>query len=168
MMACASAVVAAETPRPSPELTIQRNGAPLKLSQFRGKIIALAFTHLSCKYCQDLTRTLKVIQKDYEGRNVQVVECAFDAEASGTLGMFSNVLQPNFPVGYTTDAIVKKYLKWDDEKDGNLYVPYMVFIDSNFVIQGDYSGKDGFFTRPDPRIRAVLDQMVNTSAAKKK
>ena len=37
---------AANVPRPSPDLIMQRGGAaPLRLSQFRGKIVALAFAH---------------------------------------------------------------------------------------------------------------------------
>ena len=49
---------AASVPRPSPELTMQRGGAPpIKLSKFRGKIVALVFGQTTCDHCQDLTRT---------------------------------------------------------------------------------------------------------------
>ena len=51
---------AGRVPRPSPELILQRGaGAPLKLSQFRGKIVALALGHTTCDHCQFLTTTLK-------------------------------------------------------------------------------------------------------------
>ena len=60
-----SAAPAASVPRPSPELTMQRDGAPpIKLSQFRGKIVALVFGQTTCDHCQDLTRTLKVMSKE--------------------------------------------------------------------------------------------------------
>src|ERR1035441_217787 len=73
------AAPAASVPRPSPELTMQRDGAPpIKLSQFRGKVVALVFGQTTCDHCKDLTRTVKAIQKDYAARNVQVVECVFD------------------------------------------------------------------------------------------
>jgi peroxiredoxin len=154
----AFAVPAAETPRPSPELTMQRvDGPPIQLSQFRGKIVALAFTQTECSHCQDLTRILKVIQQDYAARNVQVVECAFNGDAATTLPGFLKTLQPNFPVGYSNDATVKQYLKWNDKVSGMLYVPYMIFIDSRGTIQGDYSGKDGYFGESDRRTRIVLD-----------
>jgi hypothetical protein len=156
---------AAETPRPSPELTMKRTqGPPFQLSQFRGKIIALAFTQTTCEHCQLLTRALKVIQTDYAARNVQVVECAFDTDVQGAIPLFMKVIQPNFPVGYTDHLAVKKYLKWSDERDGMLYVPYMIFIDAGYVIQGDYSGKDGFFKDYDKRVRGVLDTMVKSPA----
>ena len=156
---------AASVPRPSPELTMQRGGAPpIKLSKFRGKIVALVFGQTTCDHCQDLTRTLKAIQKDYTARNVQVVECVFDPNASTNYPMFLKALEPNFATGYTDDDAVKKYLQWSDARDGSLMVPYMIFIDARGIIRGDFNGKDGFFTDADRRIRAELDKMTKSAA----
>ena len=153
--------LAASVPRPSPDFVMQRGGAaPVKLSQFRGKIVALVFSQTICDHCQTLTRTLKVIQKDYAARNVQVVECAFEPEIATNYPTFLKELAPNFPTGYTTDVVVKKYLQWNDKTDGNLMVPYMIFIDARGIIQGDFSGKDGFFDDANKRIRAELDKMT--------
>jgi thiol-disulfide isomerase/thioredoxin len=157
---------AGPTPRPSPELVMQRGGGPpLTLSQFRGKIVALALTHTTCEHCQTLTRVLNVIQKDYAARNVQVVECSFEEGANINYPMFVKALQPNFPTGYTTDAAIRKFLKWDDTNDGNLMIPYMLFIDARGIIRGDFSGKDGFFGKMDERIRAELNKMTKSAAA---
>jgi thiol-disulfide isomerase/thioredoxin len=156
---------AAAVPRPSPDLILQRGSAPpFQLSQFRGKIVALAFAQTTCNHCQFLTQTLKVIQKDYAKRNVQVVECAFEEDVNVNYPMFLKAFSPNFPTGYTTDVAVKAYLQWNDHRDGMLLVPYMVFIDANGIIQGDFSGKDGFFRDADKRIRAELDKMTKSAA----
>ena len=156
---------AASVPRPSPELIMQRGGAPpIRISQFRGKIVALAIGQTTCEYCQFLTRTLNVIQKDYAARNVQVVECAFEEGVAINYPMFLKALEPKFFTGYTTDAAVKEYLKWDDRRDGFLMVPYMIFIDARGIIQGDFNGKDGFFRDADKRIRAELDKMTKGAA----
>jgi thiol-disulfide isomerase/thioredoxin len=158
---------AASVPRPSPELTMQRGGAaPLQLSQFRGKIVALAFGHSTCDHCQFLTRTLSVIQKDYAARNVQVVECIFEDDARINYPMFLKAIEPAFPTGYTTEAEVKKYLLWNDKTDGILMIPYMIFIDASGTIRGDFNGKDGFFGESDKRIRAELDKMTKKTAGK--
>jgi thiol-disulfide isomerase/thioredoxin len=166
----ASSVPAAETPRPSPELTMQRGGAaPFQLSQFRGKVVALSFVQTTCSHCQDLTRILKAIQKDYAVRNVQVVECAFEDDVTINFPMFLKAFEPNFAAGYTTAAAVKKYLKWSDVSDGMLMIPYMIFIDSRGIIRGDFNGKDGFFGESDKHIRAELDKLLKpavTPAAK--
>lgn len=156
---------AASVPRPSPELTMQRGGAPpIKLSQFRGKIVALVFGQTTCDHCQFLTRTLKVIQKDYASRNVQVVECAFEDDVSTNYPMFLHAFAPNFPTGYTTNDTVLKYLQWNNLRDGPLMVPYLILIDARGIIRGDFNGKDGFFTDADKRIRAELDKMTKSGA----
>ena len=52
----AFAALAADTARPSPPFTILRPGAaPIQLSQYRGKIVALAFIQTTCSHCQQLT-----------------------------------------------------------------------------------------------------------------
>lgn len=156
---------AASVPRPSPDFVMQRGSAgAIRLSNFRGKIVVLVFSQTMCEHCQTLTRTLKVIQKDYAARNVQVVECAFDPDIATSYPTFLKDLAPNFPTGYTTDVVVKKYLQWNDKTDGNLMVPYVIIIDGRGIIQGDFSGKDGFFDDADKRIRAELNKMTKPGA----
>jgi hypothetical protein len=43
-------------------------------------------------------------------------------------------------------------------------VPYMIFIDARGIIQGDFSGQDGFFGDADKRIRAELNKMTKPGA----
>jgi glutaredoxin len=161
----ASIAPAAKVPRPSPELIMQRGGAPpITLRQFRGKIVALAFTYTTCDHCQFLTVALKKIQTDYAARNVQVVECAFEEDVKTNYPMFLKALGPNFPTGYTTAVAVKKYLQWDDLVEGMLRIPYMIFVDAGGTIRGDFNGSDGFFGDADKRIRAELDKMTKTAA----
>jgi len=89
--------VPAAAPRPAPEFTIRRfQTAPVLLSQLRGKVVALAFIHTTCSHCQDLTRILKVIQKDYEARNVQVVAVAFEEGVTNNFPMYLKAFEPNF------------------------------------------------------------------------
>jgi thiol-disulfide isomerase/thioredoxin len=166
----APVTAAGPTPRPSPELVFKnaRRGPDLALSQFRGKIVALALTHTTCDHCQFLTHDLNKIQKDYADRNVIIVECAFNEDVVMTLPPFMRDVAPTFPMGYTTDAEIKKFLKWNDKKDGVLYIPYMLFLDAKGVIQYDKNGRDGFFVDGEKNIRAILDKMVKPSAPAKK
>ena len=165
LMAASTAPASGKVPRPSPELIMQRGGAaPITLRQFKGKIVALAFTYTTCDHCQALTVALKKIQADYAAQNVQVVECAFEEDVKTNYPMFLKAFTPNFPSGYTTAVAVKKYLSWDDLTEGMLRIPYMIFIDAGGMIRGDFSGKDGFFGDADRHIRAELDKMTKTAA----
>src|SRR3954447_9671195 len=111
----ASGLHAGPVPRPAPELSIQRyQQAPFLLSQFKGKIVALAFIHTTCSHCQDLTRVLNVIQKDYQARNVTVLACAFEDGVVQNFIGYLKALQPTFPAGIAPESEVKKYLGWND------------------------------------------------------
>ena len=165
LMAASTAPASGKVPRLSPELIMQRGGAaPITLRQFKGKIVALAFTYTTCDHCQALTVALKKIQADYAAQNVQVVECAFEEDVKTNYPMFLKAFTPNFPTGYTTAVAVKKYLSWDDLTEGMLRIPYMIFIDAGGMIRGDFSGKDGFFGDADRHIRAELDKMTKAAA----
>lgn len=160
-LALAAVPVAAQKPRPSPPFEIQRfNGPALRLSQFRGKIVALAFIDTGCPHCQDLTQTLKAIAHDYAARGVAILECAFNDGARTDLPEFQQRFDPSFPVGWNTRAAVMSYLQYNIVDPRPLYVPHMVFIDRAGVIRSDYPGEDLFFRDPNTNIRAELDKML--------
>jgi hypothetical protein len=161
-------LAAADQPaRQSPPFAIQRPGAaPLTLSQFRGKIVALAFIQTTCPHCQELTRTLNAVSRDYTPRGVQFLECAFDAGAQRGLPLFTRLFQPTFPVGWADQAAVMSYLQYSVLLP--LYVPHMVFLDKQGVIRGDYAGESAFFRTPEANIRAELDKLLKPASEPRK
>ncbi len=165
-MAVAYGLLAAETARPSPPFEIQRLNAPaLRVSQYRGKIVALAFIDTTCTHCQDLTGTLKGIVRDYAARGVVVLECAFNDGAKAGLPEFQQRFVPSFPVGWNTRAAVMSYLQYNILDQRPLYVPHMVFIDRGGAIRADYPGEDLFFRDPNANIRAELDKLLRGRGA---
>jgi thiol-disulfide isomerase/thioredoxin len=157
--------IAAETPRPSPPLTIERLGAPsVELSQYRGKVVALAFIFTTCSHCQDLTKTLGPLSREYALRGVQVLECAFNDDAKQTMPQFLQQLQPPFPVGFTNRAAAMAYLQRSVLDTRPLYVPHMVFLDRRGIIQADYPGESDFMKDPATNIRAELEKLLKPAA----
>jgi peroxiredoxin len=152
---------AADTARPSPPFTIQRTGAPpLQLSQYRGKVVALAFIYTSCSHCQQLTTELNLIARDYADRAVQFLECAFNDDAVAAMPEFLQRFTPPFPVGFAANAAVTAYLQHSVIDPRPLFVPHMVFLDRAGVIRADYPGEDAFFINANANIRAQLDKML--------
>ena len=154
---------AADTARPSPPFAIQRIGAPpLRLSQYRGKVVALTFIYTSCSHCQQLTTELNLIAPDYASRGVQFLECAFNGDALAALPEFLARFKPPFPVGLATNADVTTYLQHSVVDSRPLFVPHMVFLDRGGVIRADYPGGDTFFANANANanIRAQLDKML--------
>jgi hypothetical protein len=157
--------LAAEPPRPSPPLTIERLGAPaVELSQYRGKVVALALIFTTCPHCQDLTRTLGTLSREYSLRGVQVLECAFNDDAKQTMAEFLKQLQPPFPVGWTNRAAAMAYLERSILDTRPLYVPHMVFLDRRGIIQADYPGESDFMKDPATNIRAELEKLLKPPA----
>jgi peroxiredoxin len=165
-MAVAYGLFAAEMARPSPPFEILRLGGPaLRVSQYRGKIVALAFIETTCPHCQELTGTLKSIVRDYTVRGVAVLECAFDDGAKEGLPEFQQRFDPPFPVGWNTRAAVMSYLQYNILDPRPLYVPHIVFIDRGGTIRADFPGEDMFFRDPNASIRAELEKLLHSERA---
>ncbi len=166
--AIASIAAGADTARPSPPFTIERPDAPpLELSQFHGKVVALAFIYTTCSHCQQLTVELNQIAPAYAGRGVQFLECAFNDDAVPTMPEFLKRFSPAFPVGYSTMVAVRSYLQYSSVDRRPLFVPHLVFLDRTGVIRADYPGEDAFFQNANANIRAQLDKMLKVAAPKK-
>lgn len=152
--------------RPSQPFTILRAGAPpIQLSQYRGKIVALAFIHTTCPHCQALTGSLGPIARQYAPKGVQFIECAFNQGADQLVPQFIQQFQPPFPVGWSNDAAVRAYLQYSAMDARMFYVPHMVFLDARGMIRSDYPGESDFFKNPETNIRAELDKLLKAGAA---
>jgi thiol-disulfide isomerase/thioredoxin len=165
---CAAPVltaIAADAPRLSPPLTIERlDASKVEIDQYRGKVVALAFISTTCPHCQDLTRLLVPLSREFALRGVQVLECAFNDDAKQTMAGFIQQLQPPFPVGWTNRAVVMSYLQRTILDTRPLYVPHMVFLDRRGMIQADYAGESDFFKDPATNIRAELEKLLKAAA----
>jgi len=159
---------AAESSRPSPAYTIQRLGAPpIPLTQYRGKIVVLAFIHTTCSHCQQLTTELNLLANEYTPRGVQFLECAFNEDAPTALPEFLKRFSPPYPVGWGTSASVMAYLQRTLTDGRPMYVPQMVFLDRAGVIRAEFPGEDPFFLDAPANIRARLEKMLKPATKKK-
>ena len=149
--------------KPSPAFTVQRLNAPaVPLSQYHGKVVALAFIDTECPHCQHLTGVLNTIAKEYQGKPVQFVECAFNDGAVQLLPEFIRKFQPTATMGYSPRDPVLTYLAHSILRP--LYVPHMVFLDRQGVVRGDFPGESDFMTNPEKNIRTELDELLKPAA----
>lgn len=171
LLAVGAALVlaAADSARPSPAFSIQRPGAaPLPLSQYRGKVVALAFIDTHCPHCQKLTGYLSGLAPKYAAKGVQILECAFNLDAQSSLAEFERQFHPSFPVGYSDRASVLEYLRIPLMDPHPLYVPHMVFLDRRGVIRADVAGESDFMKAPEVNIPAELDKLLRTATVARK
>jgi thiol-disulfide isomerase/thioredoxin len=145
--------------RPAPELAIHRIGeADLKLSAYKGKAVLLALLNTGCSHCQHFAEELGGLQKDYGPKGVQVLALVFDKDAKAGLLAFRDKFVTGFPIGYTDEATVLKWLRQAPE-DG-YFVPIVAFINQRGMIESQHMGDDNLFQDPEMNIRKKLDRMV--------
>jgi thiol-disulfide isomerase/thioredoxin len=158
---------AADLPRKCPDLAIHMTGAKdVQLSQYHGKIVALAFISTTCPHCQNYTGILSKIQKEYEAKGVQILAAAFNDGAQSLVPAFVAQFQPAFPVGWEDRVSALSFMQISILNQG--YVPKVVFIDRAGMIQKQFEGQDGFFQDPDKNTRAALDEMLKAPVAQRK
>ena len=138
------------------------NGRQLLLSTYRGKVVALLFVSTDCPHCQDTSRFMESLQKEYRPRGLQTMAVAFNEMAMMLVPGFISTTGASFPVGYDTRKSVFSYLQRPESLQ--TYVPIMVFIDRQGMIRGQYVGDDKFFADPQKNIRSTLDALLKEPA----
>ena len=174
----AGAAMAAEVPRPSPEFAIQMlpQGQTL-VTNYKGKVVLVAFMSTTCPHCQKLTHFLSSLQGEYGPRGLQLLGAVFNPMAHMFVGDFIKTYRPNFPLGWSTREAVHEYLQFSPMMQ--LYVPSLVFIDRKGVIRRQHTGEDPFFQNQNQNIRDAIEALLkdpvppavskkNGSSAKKK
>jgi hypothetical protein len=166
LAAFAFAAQAADPLRDALPLDLLRPGAaPLKLSQYRGKVVVLALIFTSCSHCQNFTGIMNKLSADYTPRGAQFLECAFNDDAPQSLNKFVQDFRPAFPVGYNTSAAINTFLRRSMMETRPLYVPRLLVLNPAGKIQAEYSGDDNFFVNPEPPLRVLLDKMLPAKAS---
>ena len=165
-MANAAAVAsAAEVPRPSPDFAINMtDGQKILVSQYKGKVCALAFILTTCPHCQKTVGYLATMQNEYGARGFQVLASAIEDMAAMNLPDFIKRFQPPFPVGFNNQNAVQEYLQHPVIL--RLLMPQVVFIDRQGTIRAQYAGDDKFFAEDqDKHIREQIEVLLKDAPA---
>jgi cytochrome c biogenesis protein CcmG, thiol:disulfide interchange protein DsbE len=93
----------------APDFTLkQLNGAPLRLSDFKGKVILLDFWATWCSPCRDEIPHLVEWQAKYGGQGLQVIGVSMDDDA-GPVEKFTRELILNYPVALGNQEVASQY-----------------------------------------------------------
>ena len=161
-------VHAAEVPRPAPEMAIHlTNGKQILLSEYKGKVVALAFILTSCPHCQKTVGILSGMQNEYAPQGFQAIASAIEDMAAMNVPDFLKRFQPSFPVGFDERQPVLDFLQ--HPVMFRLLMPQVAFIDRQGVIRAQYSGDDKFFADDqDKHIRDQIEALLKVPAPQKK
>jgi peroxiredoxin len=163
----ATSAGAVTIPRPAPEFVVRGTGGEALLSQYRGKVVLLAFILTTCPHCQHTVGIMSEVQKEFASRGFQALGAAFNEMAAQLVSSFVTQFHPNFPVGYAARASVLEFLQVPSNVP--LSVPVLVFIDKKGIIRSQHMGsEDPFFKDQEKNMRAELDALLKEPAQAKK
>jgi thiol-disulfide isomerase/thioredoxin len=154
-------------PRPSPEFAIHLAPAPdVSPTQFKGKVVLLAFILTTCPHCQKATQMLSGLQNEYGPRGLQIMAAAFNEMSNMLVPDFNKQFRPTFPVGWAMRGDVLNYLEHSTMTQ--MYVPIFVMIDRKGIIRSIHYGDDPFMSDQEKNVRGAIEQLLNESSGAKK
>jgi thiol-disulfide isomerase/thioredoxin len=162
---------AQQFPRPAGAWSAQTvDHKVLKLDQFKGKFVVLAFLLTTCPHCQKFTGVLSQIQQEYASKGVQVVGATIDQTGTVALADFVQRFSPGFPIGAMENSQLYTFGQYGMQQ--HTYMPMVFFIDRAGMVQAQFMGSDSFFAEGDPatNLRSTLNRLMTagtTSSAKK-
>jgi len=114
--------------RPAPELTFTLPGkGPTQLSQYRGKVVALAFMFTTCPHCQAKSKELTKLQEEFGPRGLQVLGIATNPNADLLVENFVKDYKVGFPVGYMASDHLITFMNFSPTD--RWVVPQLALID---------------------------------------
>lgn len=154
----------ATLPRPAPDIviTMPLMRQPVRLSQYKGKVIALEFLLTTCPHCQRASRTLEVAYKKYGPKGFQVVGAAINAE--GDPDDYQRKQGLSFPVGKVGHDTCMYFMQIPSVQ--RLLLPQGAFINREFQIVEQHGGEgDTFFgENEDKNITEVVERLLGVKA----
>lgn len=134
------------------------DGSATRLSQYRGKVVLVAFLNTGCQHCQAFAKQLSGFQREYGPKGVQVIAAVFDKEAKQGLEKFRAQFVKGYPLGYSDEDTVMKWLGQDVAQ--GYFVPIVAFVDRKGALVSKHPGDDNLFQDPDGNIRHKLDALL--------
>jgi glutathione peroxidase-family protein len=150
-------VEGASTPRPLVDVTVPiPNGKPIRLSQYRGKVMVIALISITCDHCAASLKLLDQLQKEYGPRGFQAFAIAGDENAEKMLTVVH--IKQEYPVGYLEKNTVMQV--FDFKPTDHPFVPMYMFVDKKGTVRFQYAGKDDFFKSEEKWTRYYIEELL--------
>jgi cytochrome oxidase Cu insertion factor (SCO1/SenC/PrrC family) len=156
----------AQLPRKAPDLTINLNGGKtLRVGDYKGKAVVVAFILTTCSHCQYTTGLLSKAQNDYGPRGFQVLESAIDQGAEAFVPRFIQSFAPPFPVGFNDYNTAQEFMQHSAMLI--MHMPGLVFIDKAGNIVAQMEGDDPLMAEgfQEKNLRAKIEELLKPASA---
>lgn len=161
----AAALFGADPTREAPELLLtDTTGKPLRLSEHRGKVVALEFMLTTCPHCQNTAKLMSRLQREFGPRGFQAISLPFNDDA--------NVAAPRFVSEHRVTHLVAAVQRDRVYEFAQLSavvrhsVPIMVFVDKRGRIRAQFEGDATFFQNEEANFRAKIQELLKEPPAR--
>ncbi len=158
--------LAAELPRPSPELAVNLpGGKQALLSQYRGKVVAVIFILTYCPHCQRAIGCLIKDQNELGARGFQVLASAIEDMAPVALPNFLKTFNPPFPVGLNDQKTALDYMEHPIALIPHM--PLVAFVDRQGTIRAQYEGDSPLLSEAqmEKTIHDKIEELLKPASA---
>jgi peroxiredoxin len=150
-------VEGASVPRPLADVSVPMpKGPPIRLSQYRGKVMVIALISVTCDHCAASLKLLDQLQKEYGPRGFQAFAIAADANAEKMLLVLH--LDQGYPLGSLDQNTTMQV--FDFKPNDHPFVPMYMFVDKKGTVRFQYPGKDDFFKKEEKNTRTLIEGLL--------
>ncbi len=176
MRAAAAALLLAaaafgQMPRPAPEIEfapVTGGSGKMRLSDFRGKVVALEFLLTTCPGCKHSARILEKLRQEYGPRRFQVIGLAVDPGAAQRIPVFAAETGARFPIAVYSDAAARELLQVPMML--RMSYPQLAFVDRKGMLREHLRGEDPRMApqTEEATIRKVVEALLAEADAPRK
>ena len=151
----ALSVAAADVPRPAPDFTVNMaNGKPIKLSDYKGKVLVVEILLTTCSHCQRASQGINKVQRELGAQGMQSIGVAVNEMAQMLVEDYTKQFNLDFPVGWSTREPVVQLLQHPVMM--MMSFPNVLIIDRNGQIRHQFPGGDKFFENEEKNLRDLV------------
>jgi peroxiredoxin len=151
----AFSVAAADVPRPAPDFTVNMaNGKPVKLSDYKGKVLVVEILLTTCSHCQRASQGINKVQRELGAQGMQSIGVAVNEMAQMLVEDYTKQFNLDFPVGWSTREPVVQLLQHPVMM--MMSFPNVLIIDRNGQIRHQFAGGDKFFENEEKNLRDLV------------
>ena len=154
-------------PRPSPEFVITYpGGKQALLSQYKGKVVLLAFIFTTCPHCQATCQMISKLNTELGPKGFQPLAVAVNPMAVMLVNDFVRDFRTNFPVGASEQSPALNYLQVSGAD--RWVVPQIVLIDRKGVIRAQTPPQGDEKLQDENNLRQQIEKLLGESTSSSK
>ncbi len=154
-------------PRPASEFVINYpGGKQALLSQYKGKVVLLAFIFTTCPHCQVTCQMLSKLNTELGPKGFQPLAVAVNPMALMLVNDFVRDFKTNFPIGASETAPALTFLQISGAD--RWVVPQVLLIDKKGVIRAQTPPQGDEKLQEENNLRQQIESLLHESTSTSK